>query len=102
MIKSELIKTIAKKMTHLSEQRVEEAVNLIINCMSNALQNSQRIEIRGFGAWTVQAMPARKAFNPKTGEKTEVPSKNKVHFKTGLKLKQRLIESQGRVAIEEN
>ena len=102
MIKSELIKTIAKKMTHLSEQRVEEAVNLIINCMSNALQNSQRIEIRGFGAWTVQAMPARKAFNPKTGEKTEVPSKSKVHFKPGLELKKRLIESQGRVAIEEN
>lgn len=102
MIKSELIKTIAKKMTHLSEQRVEEAVNLILNCMSNALQKGQRIDIRDFGAWTVQAMPARKAFNPKTGEKTEVPSKNKVHFKPGLKLKQRLIESQGRVAIEEN
>lgn len=102
MIKSELIKTIAKKMTHLSEQRVEDAVNLILTCMSEALQNGQRIDIRDFGAWTVRAMPARKAFNPKTGEKTEVPSKNKVHFKPGLELKKRLIESQGQVAIEED
>lgn len=100
MIKSELIKTIAKKMTHLSEQRVEEAVNLILTSMSDALQNGQRIDIRDFGAWTVRAMPARKAFNPKTGEKTEVPSKSKVHFKPGLGLKQRLVESQTRVAIE--
>ena len=100
MIKSELIKTIAKKMTHLSEQRVEEAVNLILTCMSDALKNGQRIDIRDFGAWTVRTMPARKAFNPKTGEKLTTKPTAKIHFKPGLGLKARVNAARERVTIE--
>lgn len=57
-------------MTYLSERTVEEAVNLILVCMSQALVNGQRIEIRGFGSFSIGKMPGRAAYNPKTGEKT--------------------------------
>lgn len=100
MIKSELIKVIAKKMTHLPIQTIDAAVNLILEQMTDALKTGQRIDIRNFGAFTVQAMPERPGHNPITGEKVVVPSKRKVHFKPGLGLKQRLFESQTRVAIE--
>ena len=101
MIKSELIKALADKMTQLPEHTVEEAVNLILARMSHAIANGQRIEIRGFGSFSVCMMPERTAHNPKTGEKVTTASKNKVHFKPGLELKQRLINSQELVAIEE-
>lgn len=100
MIKSELIKTIAKKMTHLSEQRVEEAVNLILISMTDALKNGQRIDIRDFGAWTVRTMPARNAFNPKTGKKLTTKPTAKIHFKPGLGLRERVNSSRESVTIE--
>lgn len=102
MIKSELIKALAGRMTYLPERTVEEAVNLILERMSQALVDGQRIEIRGFGSFSVRAMPGRAARNPKTGEKAVTPPKNKVSFKPGLELRQRLIQSQKWLALEEN
>ena len=101
MIKSELIKALAGRMTYLPERTAEEAVNLILECMSQAIAHGQRIEIRGFGSFSVRAMPSRAAHNPKTGEKTVTLPKNKVVFKPGLELRQRLIQSQKEVALED-
>ena len=102
MVKSELIKALASRMTYLPERAAEEAVNLILASMSQALVNGQRIEIRGFGSFSVGKMPGRAAHNPKTGERAVTPPKNKVSFKPGLELRQRIIQSQKRVALEEN
>lgn len=102
MIKSQLIQLIAAKMNHLSEKSVEDGVNQILATMSQALEKGQRIEIRGFGAFTARQMPARIAHNPKTGEKVRVRSKSKVHFKPGRDLKKRLITSQETVAINDD
>lgn len=101
MIKSELIKSLADRMANLPERTVEEAVNLILERMSQALEQEQRIEIRGFGSFSLRAMPGRASRNPKTGEKTVTLPKNKVVFKPGLELRQRLIQSQKEVALED-
>ena len=100
MIKSELIETISKRMTHLAEHTVEEAINLILECMTLSLVKGQRIEIRDFGSFSVHQMPSRKAHNPKTGESICVVPKNKVQFKPGLELKRRLIEARDLISIE--
>lgn len=101
MIKSELIKTIAQQMTHLPVQTVDAGVNLILRCMSEALENGQRIDIRNFGAFTVRAMPARLAHNPKSGKKMTAAPSVKIHFKPGIGLKERVKASRELVAIEE-
>ncbi|STX88304.1 HU family DNA-binding protein [Legionella feeleii] len=100
MIKSELIKLIAAKMNHLPEKLVENGINRILATKTQALERGQRIEIRGFDTIAVHHMPARAAHNPKTGEKTVVSSKYKVHFKPGLDLKRRVIASQETVVIK--
>ena len=90
MLKSELIQQIAGKMMNQPEKTVEQAVNLILARMSQALADGQRIEIRDFGAFTIRKMPERCAHNPKTGVKVTVATKSKVHFKPGRGLKERL------------
>lgn len=102
MVKSELIKVLAGKMTFLPERTVEEAVNFILAYMSQALVNGQRIEIRGFGSFSVGKIPGRATHNPRTGKKMTTSPKNKVYFKPGVQLRQRIIQSQKQVAIEKN
>lgn len=101
MLKSEVIKAMADKMTHLPVRTVEDSVNLILALMSQAIINGQRVEIRDFGVFSIREMRQRPAHNPKTGEKMIAPPRRKVHFKQGLKLKTRLIDSMERVDIEE-
>ncbi|MCW5588456.1 MAG: integration host factor subunit beta [Legionellales bacterium] len=88
MIKSELITAIASKLTQVPEKDVGDAVNYIIELMSESLGNGTRIEIRGFGSFCLHYRPPRNAHNPKTGEKVVTASKYSPHFKPGKELRE--------------
>lgn len=90
MIKSELIKHIAARMNYLTEQQVADGVNRMLELMSTALINKQRIEIRGFGSFSLHYRAPRNAHNPKTGEKVVTKAKFSPHFKPGKELRERV------------
>jgi integration host factor subunit beta len=90
MIKSELIERLADENPHLTHAEVERVVGVILGSMTNALSNGGRVELRGFGAFSVRARPARMGRNPRTGEAVEVPAKAVPFFKSGKELRQRL------------
>ena len=90
MVKSELIQRIANKQHCLSLEDIEVSVNHIFDHLCNALTEGKRIEIRGFGSFTLHYRSPRKAHNPKTGEKVETPAKYWPHFKPGKDLKERI------------
>ena len=90
MIKSELIATLAGKITHLPESVVADSVNTILSLMSDALMTNQRIEIRGFGSFSLHYHPPRNAHNPKTGERVTTKGKYKPHFKPGKALREQV------------
>jgi len=88
--KSELIEKIAEKMTNLTVKDVERIVNVFFAKLTAALAAGDRIEIRGFGTFSVRTRKPRVAINPRNNERIEVPSKNTIHFKTGKELHARL------------
>lgn len=99
MIKSQLIESLAAKMTHLPEKQVNDSINVILGLMSEALAQGQRIEIRGFGSFSLHYRPPRNAHNPKTGEKVVTEAKYSPHFKPGKELKERVDASRDRVVL---
>ncbi|OGQ89079.1 MAG: integration host factor subunit beta [Deltaproteobacteria bacterium RIFOXYA12_FULL_58_15] len=90
MTKSGLIQAVTTKMPHLSARDVEIVVNTIFDSMTDALQGGSRIEIRGFGSFSVRHRRARQGRNPKTGESIAVPPKRVPFFTVGHELKQRV------------
>lgn len=90
MIKSELVQLIANRNPHLFQRDVEIIVNAILNAIAEALANGDRVELRGFGAFSVKNRPARVGRNPRTGEAVEVEEKWVPFFKTGKELRARL------------
>ena len=75
MIKSELVQKIAEQNPHLYQRDVENIVNSILEAITNALAEGDRVELRGFGAFSVKNRGARIGRNPKTGERVEVEEK---------------------------
>lgn len=90
MTKSELMSILTEKQCHLSYKVIENAVKEVFDLMSNALQHGERIEIRGFGSFSLRYRVARDARNPKTGELVITMSKYAVHFKPGKELRERV------------
>lgn len=90
MIKSELIEHIAARMMNISEKQVADGVNKMLELMSDSLIKGQRIEIRGFGSFSLHYRPPRHAHNPKTGEKVMTQAKYSPHFKPGKELRERV------------
>ncbi|HEX7128911.1 MAG TPA: integration host factor subunit beta [Rhodanobacteraceae bacterium] len=90
MTKSELIETLALRQTHLAFADVELAVRNVIEQMSGALSNGERIEIRGFGSFSLHYRPPRTGRNPKTGTAVALPGKHVPHFKPGKELRERV------------
>ncbi|MEC9347152.1 MAG: integration host factor subunit beta [Pseudomonadota bacterium] len=90
MIKSELITRIAEKNPHLNHRDVERIVSTIFDQITLALARGDRVELRGFGAFSVKRRPARVGRNPRTGESVEVDEKFVPFFKTGKELRERL------------
>lgn len=93
MTKSELIERIADKQDQLSAKDVELAVKLILEYMSQSLSTGERIEIRGFGSFSLHYRAPRVGRNPKTGESVELEGKYVPHFKPGKELRDRVNES---------
>ena len=90
MTKSELIEKIAEVQTQLSAKDVELAVKMMLDHMAEALAEGERIEIRGFGSFSLHYRAARLGRNPKTGEKVELAGKFVPHFKPGKELRERV------------
>ncbi|WP_162262417.1 integration host factor subunit beta [Legionella brunensis] len=101
MIKSQLIANLAAKMTHLPEKQVTDSINRILELMSQALIDGKRIEIRGFGSFSLHYRPPRNAHNPKTGEKVITQEKYSPHFKPGKELRERVDASRGKVKLQD-
>lgn len=95
LTKSELIEIIARKQPHLVHKDVEMAVKTIVEEMSNALAGGDRIEVRGFGSFSLHFRPPRVGRNPKTGESVALPGKYVPHFKPGKELRDSVNESKG-------
>ncbi len=90
MTKSELIERIAQKQTHLVYRDVELAVKIILEQMAQWLAGGERIEIRGFGSFSLHYRPRRLGRNPKTGAPVALPAKHVPHFKPGKELRERV------------
>ena len=90
MTKSELIEILAAEQTDLAYKDVEQAVKCILEQMSNALAAGERIEIRGFGSFSLHYRPPRIGRNPKTGDSVALAGKHVPHFKPGKELRDRV------------
>ncbi|WP_212524796.1 integration host factor subunit beta [Actibacterium sp. MT2.3-13A] len=90
MIRSELIQKIAEENPHLYQRDVERIVNTIFEEIISAMARGDRVELRGFGAFSVKKREARIGRNPRTGEAVEVEEKYVPFFKTGKLLRERL------------
>lgn len=90
MIKSELIARIADRYPHLYQRDVERVVNRIFDEIGDALQRGDRVELRGFGAFSVKERSARIGRNPRTGQSVTVKEKRAPFFRTGKELRKRI------------
>lgn len=90
MIKSELIALIAEKNPHLFQRDVERIVTTIFDTMSDALANGDRVELRGFGAFSTKERAPRIGRNPRTGEQVSVDAKLVPYFKCGKEMRENL------------
>ncbi|HEV2320825.1 MAG TPA: integration host factor subunit beta [Gammaproteobacteria bacterium] len=95
MTKSELIELISRKQSHLAAKDIELAVKMILERMSGALSTGRRIEIRGFGSFSLSQRSPRVGRNPKSGEQVLVPGKQVPHFKAGKELRERVDQVAG-------
>lgn len=93
MTKSELIAQLSVRFPQLVLKDAEIAVRTILDAMSQTLCEGERIEIRGFGSFSLNYRPPRLGRNPKTGETVPVPAKHVPHFKAGKELRDRVDES---------
>ncbi|NQY33422.1 MAG: integration host factor subunit beta [Alteromonadaceae bacterium] len=90
MTKSELIEKLAEKLSHLSAKDVEKAIKEILEMMAQTLSKGERIEIRGFGSFSLHYRAPRVGRNPKTGDSVELAGKYVPHFKPGKELRERV------------
>ena len=90
MIKSELIQRISQKNPHLYQRDVERIINTVFDKIVDALGDGDRVELRGFGAFSVKERQSREGRNPRTGESVQVEAKRVPFFKTGKELRERL------------
>ena len=94
MIRSELVARIAAQNPHLYEKDCEAVVNAILDKITDALAAGGRVEIRGFGTFSVKELRARQGRNPRTGESVAVRKKKAVQFRPGKEIRQRLMNTE--------
>jgi integration host factor subunit beta len=90
MIKSELVQRIAEANPHLYQRDVENIVDAVLDEITGALARGDRVELRGFGAFSTKSRPARMGRNPRTGAQVRVNEKVVPYFKTGKEMRERL------------
>jgi len=90
MTNSQLIEQLAAQNPHIVHREVERLVNAIFETIADGLARGERVELRGFGSFTVKERGPRVGRNPRTGEAVQVPARLHPHFKTGKELRRRL------------
>ena len=90
MTKSELIQRLAERNPHLLHRDIERIVQTVFDEIADALSEGNRVELRGFGAFSVKNRPARTGRNPRTGAHVSVDKKSVPFFKTGKEMRERL------------
>jgi integration host factor subunit beta len=88
MTRSDLVEELANRFPQLTQKDAESAVKAILDAMSQALVRGHRIEIRGFGSFTINRRPPRMGRNPRSGESVAIPEKRVPHFKPGKALRE--------------
>ena len=101
MTKSELIAALAARYPQLAARDTDYAVKTVLDAMTQALASGQRIEIRGFGSFSLSQRQPRVGRNPKSGEKVLVPAKLVPHFKPGKELRERVDQGPDAAGAEE-
>lgn len=100
MIKSELVAAITRKQPYLNHHDIEQVVKCIVNKMSDGLASGERIEIRGFGSFSLRKYQPCMGRNPRTGEPVALSKRCSVRFKAGLELRQRVLDSAKNYRID--
>ncbi len=95
MIKSELVQRLASRNPHLYQRDIENIVDAILGEITLALSRGDRVELRGFGAFSTKQRQARTGRNPRTGDKVPVTEKSVPFFKTGKEMRERLNKNGG-------
>ena len=101
MTKSEIINVLSRKQSHLSSKDIELSVKILLEQMSDTLTSGERIEIRGFGSFSLHYRAARRGRNPKTGVKVDLSPKHVPHFKPGKELRDRVDVSKDNCPIDD-
>ena len=102
MIKSELVSRLAERNPHLYQRDVENIVNAVLDEITAALTRGDRVELRGFGAFSVKNRPARTGRNPRTGAHVSVAQKSVPFFKTGKEMRERLNKAAAAAAAAQS
>ena len=92
--KSKLLKEISDSYPNFLKKDLEKSLNIFFNEIKLALFKKENVEIRDFGTWSIHTQKARKARNPKSGEKIEIPEKKKIRFKMSKKLFEKINENK--------
>ena len=90
IVKSKLLKQLSDSYPNFYKKDLEKFLNIILSEIKQALYKGERIELRGFGVWSIHVQKARISRNPKTGEKIETHQKKTIHFKMGKELFKKL------------
>ena len=90
IVKSRLLNKIFEKYPNFYKKDLENFFNIILEEIKYSLKKGERVELRGFGAWSTHTQKARISRNPKTGEKVNTPEKKTIHFKMGKELFDRI------------
>lgn len=98
MTKSELIQRLNKKYPHLYQRDIEVLVQTILNEISDALAKEHRVELRGFGAFSIRRREPRAARNPKNGDVVNIGERRAIYFRTGKELRERINGGNGSAA----
>ena len=97
MTKSELIELLARRQPQLTTKDIESAVKLILESMTQTLASGQRIEIRGFGSFSLHYRGSRMGRNPKSGQPVSLPAKHVPYFKPGKQMRERVDQSRSKL-----
>src|SRR6185369_15163362 len=100
MTRSDLVARLAERFSQLTQRDTEFAVKTILDAMTDALARGHRIEIRGFGSFSVSRRPPRIGRNPRSGESVQVPEKRVPHFKPGKALRESVDERTAQLDAE--
>ena len=90
IVKSNLLKQLSDNYPNFLKKDLEKFFNIILNEIKQALNKNERVELRGFGAWSIHVQKARISRNPKTGSEVQTPEKKTIHFKMSKKLFQKI------------